>query len=312
MTHFPKALIVSEENDISTLKVISYMIKNNTEFVRINDNDKIGELFLFLSNDMVFEIKSQTIDLKSIKAIWLRRGQIRFAKGQMLSDEKLITEYMNFFIEKSNKAIGNLFSEYNHNKLIDIEIARKNKIKTPLSFIISTKDQFQSILKNTNKSFITKSVATDSVIKFKGKFYKSDLTSLIDVESFVHGFFYPLFIQENIKKKFEIRTFFIKDAFYSMAIFSQNNSKTKVDYRNYDHNKPNRMIPFKIPINIENKLRRLIKQLGINTCSVDLIYSKSNSFIFLEINRMGQFDWLSGVCNYYIEKQISELLCKNS
>lgn len=179
MTQYEKVLIVSEEKDISTLKVLSYMIKNNTEFVRINANDKIEELFLPLSNDMAFSIKSQTIDLKSIKAIWLRRGQIRFAKGQMLSDEKLITEYMNFFFENSNKTIGNLFKEYNHNKLIDLEIARKNKIKTPLSFIISTKDQFQNIKKNTTGTFITKSVATESIIKFKGKFYKLDLTSPI-------------------------------------------------------------------------------------------------------------------------------------
>ncbi|MBK7093802.1 MAG: hypothetical protein IPH57_01555 [Saprospiraceae bacterium] len=177
MTHYEKVLIVSEEKDISTLKVISYIIKNNIEFVRINTDDKIEELFLSLGNDMVFSIKSQTIDLKSIKAIWLRRGQIRFAKGKMLSDEKLITEYMNFFFENSNKTIGNLFKEYNHNKLIDLEIARKNKIKTPLSFIISTKDQFQNIKKNTTGTFITKSVATESIIKFKGKFYKLDLTS---------------------------------------------------------------------------------------------------------------------------------------
>ena len=50
--------------------------------------------------------------------------------------------------------------------------------------------------------------------------------------------------------------------------------------------------------------------MGINTGSIDLIYSLSNEYVFLEVNPQGQFDWLSKNCNYYIEKDIAELLKK--
>lgn len=94
MTNQEKVLIISEEKDISTFKVISYLIKNNTKFVRLNENDTIEEVVVDLKKNMSFSIrkKSQTIQSNSITTVWLRRGQIRFAKGEMLSDEKLIME----------------------------------------------------------------------------------------------------------------------------------------------------------------------------------------------------------------------------
>jgi hypothetical protein len=49
-------------------------------------------------------------------------------------------------------------------------------------------------------------------------------------------------MKERIDKWIEIRIFFINDKFYSMAIFSQQNSKTKEDFRDYDFNKMNRMV----------------------------------------------------------------------
>ena len=54
----------------------------------------------------------------------------------------------------------------------------------------------------------------------------------------------PIFVQEYIEKQFEIRVFFFNEMLFSMAIFSQNDMKTKVDFRNYNSERPNRCIPF--------------------------------------------------------------------
>lgn len=100
------------------------------------------------------------------------------------------------------------------------------------------------------------------------------------------------------------------EKFYSMAIFSQNDEKTSLDYRNYNMEKPNRNIPFQLPLNIEKNLKLLMKEKNLNTGSLDLIYSRDGEFILLEINPVGQFSWLSENCNYNIEKKIAELLTK--
>lgn len=93
-----------------------------------------------------------------------------------------------------------------------------------------------------------------------------------------------------------------------MTIFSQKNKKTQVDFRNYDHSCPNRNVPFKIPTWYEKKLLSLYKQLNLKSGSADIIVTPDDQFVFLEINPIGQFGWLSKNCNYYLEKLVSKHL----
>lgn len=92
-----------------------------------------------------------------------------------------------------------------------------------------------------------------------------------------------------------------------MAIFSQNDNKTSVDFRNYNLKKPNRVVPYKLPSYIENKLLKFAKSADLDTGSFDLIVTKKEKeYVFLEVNPYGQFGWLSKNCNYYLEKLIAE------
>lgn len=83
-----------------------------------------------------------------------------------------------------------------------------------------------------------------------------------------------------IDKKYEIRTFYLKGKFYSMAIFSQNDSKTVVDFRNYNIEKPNRTVPYNLPKSITHKISQLMRNLEMNCGSIDLIYGKDDEFYF--------------------------------
>ncbi|MCA6439164.1 MAG: hypothetical protein IM581_04500 [Chitinophagaceae bacterium] len=59
--------------------------------------------------------------------------------------------------------------------------------------------------------------------------------------------FLPSLLQENIEKEFELRIFYMNNRYYAMAIFSQTDAKTVVDFRRYNFAKPNRGVPFVIP-----------------------------------------------------------------
>ncbi len=95
-----------------------------------------------------------------------------------------------------------------------------------------------------------------------------------------------------------------------MAIFSQNDDKTKVDYRNYNIEKPNRCAPYSLPQSVESKLFSLMKKIGLNMGSIDMIVTKNTEFVFLEVNPTGQFGWVSENCNYYLEQEIVNCLIK--
>jgi hypothetical protein len=43
---------------------------------------------------------------------------------------------------------------------------------------------------------------------------------------------------------------------------------------------------------------------------VDLIYTPDGEYVFLEVNPMGQFHWLSENCNYYLEEFIANQLAQ--
>ncbi|NJO18575.1 MAG: hypothetical protein HC877_23460 [Thioploca sp.] len=72
--------------------------------------------------------------------------------------------------------------------------------------------------------------------------------------------------------------------------------------------KPNRNVPFQLPDNIINRLRKLTQELNLNTSSIDLIYDLDDELVFLEVNPSGQFDMVSHPCNYKLDKRIAEKL----
>lgn len=117
--------------------------------------------------------------------------------------------------------------------------------------------------------------------------------------------FYPSLIQKYIDKLFEVRSFVLNDRIFSMAIFSQKQTDANHDYRKGYSNV--RTCSIKLPKEIEIKIIKLLNELKLRSGSIDLIYSKSKEFYFLEVNPSGQFNFLSEACNYNIENEIVKL-----
>lgn len=292
-------IIISESTDVSTDKVISYL---SHPFKRINI-DIIGYTGLIQLINNQYE---NTV-------VWLRRGD--FFKlfsthpiRQLKSEYNSFVYYLFYLFEKTTtKTIGSLAKDYDHNKLKDIKIAESLGIKTPKTFIHNS-NVHQDYKKEA--AYITKmNKAPISLLVEKKIKLETGFTTVIN-KDFIENevALFPSVIQEKIDKKFEVRTFFVEDEYYSMAIFSQADETTATDYRNYNRKKPNRVVPFSLPKELELKLKKLMHILELSTGSIDLIYSKDKQFYFLEVNPCGQFDWLSVNCNYNIEKSIATIL----
>jgi glutathione synthase/RimK-type ligase-like ATP-grasp enzyme len=112
-------------------------------------------------------------------------------------------------------------------------------------------------------------------------------------------------VQKEVKKKFEIRSFFFNRTFYSSAIFSQENTKTTLDFRNYDYENPNRVVPYKLPEEIENKLLQLADRFSLKSGSYDLAYDDQGDYVLFEVNPVGQFEQVTSPCNYKIHQLIA-------
>jgi ATP-GRASP peptide maturase of grasp-with-spasm system len=121
---------------------------------------------------------------------------------------------------------------------------------------------------------------------------------------------FPSLFQEKLDKRYEIRSFFLDDRFYSMAMFTQRRSETSVDFRRYTYKDPARLVPYKLDDAIEDKLRALMRTLHLETGSIDLVQTKNGRLVFLEVNPVGQFGMVSAPCNYYLEREVARSLVR--
>ena len=308
-------LILSEGNDLSTTQVIEWLDIFKKKWVRINWEEKIR--LEYSGKDVIFILDNQQFKLSDISSFWYRRGFFNFDKlygtdiaefDYFLNREmKDLISYLYYKLEK----IYHLDSIRNSavNKLIVNEIARELQLRTPEEYIFNKRTHLLDLLNNSKEeeTFITKSISGDPARNFDS-FMIYNYTSKVNINKINTDYFFPSLVQNEIKKKYELRIFYLKGICYSMAIFSQKDTQTSIDFRNYNNAKPNRRVPFKLPIIIEEKIDILMKKLNYDTGSIDMIITLENDYVFLEVNPVGQFGMTSFPCNYNIEKKIAEYL----
>lgn len=320
-------LIFSEESDISTNSVCDWLFYLNKDFLRINKNELL-QLNTF-SNingniDLKFSIQNTMYSISQFKSIWFRRGGIDFfdnLNGEILNlnllyeipqIKKYLADEMAYFIRYchdflSSKATthGNV-NKKNLNKLQVLDIAKKQFLITPDFLVTTSKKEAICFFNECDGKVISKSIKENINYSTDNEtiFHTNKVIKLNDFDFFDDNFQLTLF-QRYFDKEFEIRTFYFNEEFYSIAIFSQLDNQTKEDYRNYNESKQTRCIPFILPEDLKIKLKKVFNEIGINTGSVDLIYSKNEEFIFLEINPVGQFGIVSRATNFQIEKKIA-------
>jgi len=227
------------------------------------------------------------------------------------------TEFVYYLLKKSKSISINSWFDLKTNKLINLEVAKQFGLSVPDTLISNDVDSILEFVKRNNV-VISKPLSINSGSFWHGRyFYKYSIgTKLITLEELEEvkakkKNFQPTLFQKYVDKDFEIRSFYFNGQFYSMAIFSQSNPKTRIDFRNYDQTLPNRNVPFKLPSEVEEKLTKLMIALEYDSGSFDIIY-RNGEYIFLEINTVGQLSWVSKNCNYQIEKEIANEIIRRA
>lgn len=319
--------IQSNNEDFSTNYVIDWLYFFDAKWIRTNEESISFKELSIMNNqkDLEFSplpLKGQTVKLENLSSYWYRRGSVNLGI-KIEGVEPSYRDYINYLSREgyyykqyiydclNNIRHINSFYDNDLNKLTVTNFAQSIDLKIPDTHIITSKNQLLHLL--NGKEVITKSLLVSSVWREDKKVeswgtVKVEKEKIMENLELIPDHFFPSLVQECIEKKFEIRTFYLDDQFYSSAIFSQNDPQTKIDFRNYNYQKPNRVVPFKLPESIEKQLYELSKRININSGSIDLIYGTDNKFYFLEINPIGQFHQVSYPCNYYIEKYIANYL----
>lgn len=334
-------LIQSSSSDTSTNDVLDwlyYLAGKGLDVVRLNDTGQLQSVTIGMDSEgqsVSLGAKGRQLDLDQLYARWYRRGMLSlpyaaFSKQDQTSfalalhtrsylDAELRVVYG--FIENyiDQQAAGlNRRNDDETNKLDNLKLAADLGLRIPETLVTNEPDALLSFARQ-HETIITKSLGRNHFICPFGTegSLKIGLGTVLLQATDLESWFadkpagplpMPALFQRYVSKKVELRIFYLDGSFYPMAIFSQAQAHTRVDFRNYDPARPNRCVPFNLPYAVEVKLDALMQTAGLTSGSIDMILTPDDDYVFLEVNPVGQFQWLSRNCNYDINKQIARYL----
>ncbi len=313
-----KVLIISDIHDQSTYSVIDWLIFFDQEYLLINDNFITFKSLQITSEKVQFRIKHKglTIDSTDIASFWYRRGRLSVAiVDYSISENSNWTNYITEEMEDVSKFLMfyltqlNGFGNYENNKINKLQVlatAASLGLKIPNTFISTDIKEISNLAKGQTR--IIKAIRHGIFEQMNVQYSLS--TKIFDPKKIINWkkITCPILTQNLLEKKYELRVFYLKGEFFTTAIFSQNDEQTKIDFRNYNHNKPNRTPPYILPKEIKNKINMLMTTLSLKSGSIDIVVTTNNDFVFLEVNPVGQYNQVSKPTNYYLDRLIATLL----
>lgn len=321
-------LILTDIFEPTTDLVIDWLNYFGKKFVRISSRDPIYiKRIYFQDGKLEALLRAKVndtyiwIDTAQVSSYWYRRSKFTATYEKIVSSCPSIDKILNaYHMDECKSAVLILYKilerKKHLNKLSDaddvckvniLQLAKDAGLNIPDTLICTSKKELYPFFIRHGGSIITKPIGDPSVFFLNGI---HAFTSLIENMDIIPDSFSLSLFQEKLEKDFELRIFYLNGTFYSSAIFSQNDPQTRIDFKNYNDDKPNRVVPFILPPKLERKLTELMHACDLNSGSIDVIYGgkSSKDYYFLEVNPVGQFEQVSIPCNYNLFKIIAEYL----
>lgn len=322
-------LLLSQPYDHSNNKVIDWLNHFGADYLRLPLQSERRLSFCKANigkdnSEVAFENGEMGIALSDVSSVWFRGGDL-IAVEQLSTTEfgdtdlgKTATDFlrwewtsMNSWLNSllmAKKHLGNPFL-YETNKLIVLEKARVAGLTIPETRILSAREDIASFFAECRGSMISKAIYNSFNFKRGNEHYAHPTLKV--TKQFIKKLpehIGPSLFQQEIPKKVDLRICVVADKIFCGAIFSQSNPKTQTDFRQYDHERPNRVVPFNLSETVSTQLISLMKSLNLNFGLIDMVLSDEGEYYFLEVNPIGQFDALSVSCGFPIERTIAEYL----
>ncbi|HEX8432965.1 MAG TPA: hypothetical protein VF625_16885, partial [Longimicrobium sp.] len=143
-------------------------------------------------------------------------------------------------------------------KLRALKVARGAGLEIPEALLTNRRDELLSFI-DAYGEVVTK-CASDGEMFPDGDRAWATYTSLVSRDDALRlpESFFPSLIQARVAKSFELRVFYLDGTCWPMAIFSQADARTSVDFRLYNHATPNRTVPYRLPDDVRVAIDRFM------------------------------------------------------
>jgi glutathione synthase/RimK-type ligase-like ATP-grasp enzyme len=211
------------------------------------------------------------------------------------------------------KCLGR-FGKLNFNKFIFLDTCKQLRISTPNTLITRKKSDLLVFAREQKNGVIVKSMAAIFLhcvsVSEEEEIWQKGMTIAVDehkLSRIPEEFDLSLF-QEKLDKKYELRVFYIDGLCFSQVIFSQKHAFSEVDYRQGLGGSEMRQCNFKLPAPVVTQIKALMGSLDLNIGCIDIVVTRQDDFVFLEVNPSGIFTDMMDNCNYDMHYEIAKYL----
>ena len=313
MMNHSSQTFVTRKNSTFVYNLLRWFVSLDINFLRINIDDKISKFKIQLSEDhskfeFILDKERYSLNLEE-KNYFLHQGVFQFSQQFSSQYFKNRSHNLSFSLSKiiftQSSNYGTLPEELNF-KLYNLYLAKRVGLSIPHT-VIGDKDSLQEEVQGNSEEYISKAITNVFKERYQNGIIVGPGTVLVNERSFNRDEINFSLIQKKISKFFDIRTVYYDNQFFSIAIFTPKNQNI-TDFRNlYNQNTPNpKNVPFELPNQVKEKLATIAEKLDLKFCSFDLIYSKKNEYVFIEVNPEGVIDWVSRYGNFGIYRHIAK------
>lgn len=320
-------LIFTENVSYSARYVTRHLLKMKEVFEVFLETDKIGFKYNYDSSEYQISIYKNGQFLcfyNDIKSVWAHRSEINIEipnfSSQLDKEEKNYLKrhqdtQVKFLIHllHNKKCLGK-FEKLNFNKLLFLDVCKQLNIRIPKTLITREKVDLIPFFEEQENGVIVKSIARNFnhcvSVSDNEQIWQSGMTNPVDntkLDRIPDEFDLSMF-QEKLNKKYELRVLYVAGKCFPLIIFSQKQSLSEIDYRLGLGGSEMRQCNFNLPPNLINQINLLMNALDLNIGCIDIVVTKQEEFVFLEVNPSGIFTDMMDYCNYDMHYEIAKYL----
>jgi glutathione synthase/RimK-type ligase-like ATP-grasp enzyme len=315
----PKVLILTKKMDIESDLLGIQFLKNGIDYVKIIEEDiplnfhiefKIGKF-----NNSVIHLGNKKFNTNDIKIILFRYFDPKFLNYytgglyQMYFSQQWYQAFNCLPIALDALWINNPQRTFeSENRLNQLLSAQRLGFNIPETLITNEMESARKFFKRFPKSTVVK-VLHHHEIYLDQKSYRF-LTNKIETSQtskFNELTYAPVIFQKKIENDSEFRVTIVNDKVYSCRIST---TKEKGNFSDLHKIKDNDLIFSEI--NIGRKMEKLCiklnRELGLVVSSIDFVQAKNGELFFLEINPIGDWNWIEKRTNLPITKSMFDLV----
>jgi glutathione synthase/RimK-type ligase-like ATP-grasp enzyme len=265
----------------------------------------------------------EVVPQSSIRAVWSRRHGTSEVGGNLTKGQKSFVArecgytLLGFYALLGHAAwMNDYFREQKSvNKLYQLAVAKACGLQIPPTLVTQDPEAARAFYAEHDGKVLCKAISqSGSVPEDETRRGRQIYANVVDsdaAEEFDRVRFAPTCFQRYIEKDYELRVTVVGSAIFAAAIESQRSERAKVDWRRYD-TKNTPYYPYKLPLDVEQALLKLMRELHLEYGAIDLIRTTTGEYVFLEVNPGGQWGWVEGMTGHPINEAIARWLMTRS